>query len=129
MQVPPIICDYQLEVNLISYNNSAGRLEDGSCCDLENHMGICVPQDTCDITFTFEVRNFHTQIPFPSQTKVFGPYDNTDMINFPNCSTLMSSVRNPLTFVVPSTRWTGNVSQSIIIGSKSIYLLLILKSY
>ena len=109
--MPPIICDYQLEVNLISYNNSAKMLADGSCCDLEQN-GICFPQDTCDIRFTFEVRNFHTQMPFNSQTKVFGPYENTDVIIFPNCSTLMNNVRNPLMFLIPSNQWNANVSQS-----------------
>ena len=112
-QVPPIICDYQLEVNLISYNNSARRLEDGSCCDLESGS-MCFQQDTCDVRFTFEVRNLHTQTPFNSQTKVFGPYENTDMISFPDCSTLMSTsntaVRNPLIFIIPSNQWNAMVS-------------------
>ena len=107
-------------MNLISYN-SAGRLEDGSCCDLESG-DICIPQDTCDVRFTFEVRNLHTQTPFNSQTKVFGPYENTDMISFPNCSTLVSTsntaVRNPLTFTIPLSQWNAGVSfKTDIIGT------------
>ena len=99
-------------MNLISYSNSARRLEVGSCCDLESD-NTCFPQDTCDVRFTFEVRNLHTQTLFSSQTKVFGPYENTDMISFPNCSTLMSTnntVRNPLTFTIPSSQWNAGVS-------------------
>jgi hypothetical protein len=113
-QVPATVCDYQLEVNLISYNNSARRLEDGSCCDLENG-GICFPQDTCDARFTFSIQNFATQMTFHSQTKVFGTYEGTDAITFPNCSTLMNGVRNPLTFIIPTNQWSAGVSVSIIL--------------
>ena len=109
MQVPVVICDYQLEVNLNSYNNSERRLEVGTCCDLENN-GFCFPQDTCDVRFTFQVTNLHTLTMFYSQTKVFGPYENTDMITFPNCSILISNVGNPLTFIIPSNRWNAGVS-------------------
>lgn len=109
-QIPATVCDYQLEVNLISYNNSARRLADGSCCDLEGGGGVCLSQDTCDVRLTFSVQNFHTLMMFHSQTKVFGTYDNTDAIAFPNCGTLMSSVRNPLTFIVPTNQWSAGVS-------------------
>jgi hypothetical protein len=49
-----------------------------------------------------------------TQTKVFGTYENTDDISFPNCGTLMSSVRNPLTFIVPTDQWSAGVSIKII---------------
>ena len=104
-----ILCDYQLEVNLISYDNPQRRLEDGSCCDLESG-GMCFPQDTCDVRFTFSVQNFHTLMTFNTQTKVFGPYDNTDALTFSNCSTLMNNVRNPLAFIVPTNQWNAGVS-------------------
>jgi hypothetical protein len=112
-QVPATVCDYQLEVNLISYNNSARRLADGSCCDLERSDGVCLSQDSCDARFTFSVQNFATQMTFDSQTKVFGTYENTDTITFLNCSTLMSSVTNPLTFIIPTNQWSAGVSINI----------------
>jgi hypothetical protein len=52
---------------------------------------------------------------FHSQNKVFGTYENTDAITFPNCSTLMSSVRNPLTFIVPTNQWNAGVSIFVVI--------------
>ena len=112
-QVPATVCDYQLEVNLISYNNSARRLADGSCCDLEGG-GVCLPQDTCDVQFTFSVQNFHTLTTFRGQTKVLGTYDNTDVIIFPNCGTLTNNVRNPLTSIVPTDQWSAGVSITIL---------------
>ena len=113
-QVPATVCDYQLEVNLISYNNSARRLGDGSCCDLEGGGGACLPQDTCDVRLTFSVQDFRTLMTFNSQTKVLGPYENTDAITFLNCSTFMNNERNPLTFIVPTNQWSAGVSISII---------------
>ena len=49
---------------------------------------------------------------FQRQTKVLGPYENTDVITFPNCSTLVNSnnERNPLTFIVPTNQWSAGVS-------------------
>jgi hypothetical protein len=46
-------------------------------------------------------------------TKVFGTYENTDAITFPNCGALMSSVRNPLTFIIPTNQWSAGVSIKI----------------
>ena len=114
LQVPVVVCEYQVEVNLISYDNPQRRLADGSCCDLESG-GVCFPQDTCDVRFTFSVQNIHTLTTFNSQTKVFGTYENTDMLTFPNCSTLMNNVRNPLTFIVPTNQWNATVSFNIIL--------------
>jgi hypothetical protein len=130
-QVPATVCDYQLEVNLISYNNSARRLANGSCCDLDNPGGACLQQHTCDVRFTFSVQNFFTLTTFHSQTKVFGTYENTDDILFPNCGTLMSSVRNPLTFIVPTNQWSAGVSikiNEITLTPYSIYIYLSIHS-
>ena len=116
LQVPVIVCDYQLEVNLISYNNSARRLADGSCCDLENG-GICFPQDTCDVRFTFSVQNFNTFMTFNDQTNVLGPYDDSDMLTFSNCSVLSAknNVQNPLRFIIPTSQWKAEVSVSTLV--------------
>ena len=59
MQVSVAMCDYQLELSLISYNNSARSLENGRCCD-SNTLTMCSVQDTCDIQFTFSVENINT---------------------------------------------------------------------
>ena len=71
-----------------------------------------MPQDTCDVRFTFSVQNFFTGTTFLRQTKVLGTYDNTDAVTFPNCSTLMNNERNPLTFIVPTNQWSAGVSMS-----------------
>ena len=113
LQVPVIICDYQLEVNLLSYNNSARRLQDGRCCDLRNPndpQAPCLPQDSCDVRFTFSVQNFNTLMTFNSQTKVLGTYDSSDVIRFAGCSTLTNDVSNPLVFQIPTNEWNAGVS-------------------
>ena len=99
-------------MNLISYDNPERRLSGGTCCDLESG-GVCFPQDTCDVRLTFSVQNFNTLTTFHSQTKVLGTYENTDMITFANCSTLMNAVRNPLTFMVPTNQWNAGVRITI----------------
>ena len=111
MQIPVIICDYQLEVYLISYNNSQRKLADGTCCDLRSLSspeGPCFPQDTCDARLSFSIQNATTLLN--SQTKVLGPYDDTDVILFPNCSNLTNGERNPLRFRIPSNEWNSGVS-------------------
>ena len=103
-----IISDYQLEVNLVSYNNPERRLQGGQCCDLGTTS--CLPQDTCDARLTFSVLNFDTSMRFPLLTKVVGTYQDTDMITFPNCSNLMGGEKNPLKFVIPTNQWNTGVS-------------------
>ena len=110
--MPVIVCDYQLEVNLISYNNPERKLQDGQCCDLRG-ADPCLPQDSCDVRFTFSVQNFNTLVTFHLQTKVLGTYENTDMIIFTNCSALMGNERNPLKFIIPSNQWTDGVSYTL----------------
>ena len=110
MQV--IVCDYQLEINIISYNNSAGRLETSQqCCDagVSDDDGSCSLEDSCDTYFTFSVQNFNSMITLSAQTKSFGTYDNRNVITFATCSTLMNGIRNPLTFVIPFHFWSDGV--------------------
>ena len=111
MQVSAVMCDYQVEVNLISYNNSARRLENGQCCDIKssNAQTECSLYDTCDVQFTFSIENINTVMTFSDQNKVVGRYNDT--IRFDSCSTFLNGVRNPLTFVIPSNQWKSGVSQ------------------
>ena len=105
------MCDYQVEVNLISYNNSARRLENGQFCDIKtsNAQAECSLQDTCDVQFTFTIENLNTVTTFSDQNKVVGRYG--DVIRFDNCSTFLNGVRNPLTFIIPASQWKSGVSQ------------------
>ena len=109
LQVPITVCDYQVEVNLVSYNNPQGRLQDGSCCDLDSGS-VCLPQDTCDVRLTFSVQNFGTSTTFNLQTKVLGTYENRDMITFASCSILTNNERNPIKFAIPTNQWRMGVS-------------------
>ena len=120
-QVPVIVCDYQVEVNLISYNNPQRRLQDGSCCDLESG-GNCLPQDTCDVRLTFSVQNFATLMTFHDQTKVLGTYENSDMISFANCSTLTNNERNPLKFTIATNQWNMGVRLPLV-NAQDFYVL------
>ena len=111
------VCDYQIEVNLISYNNSARRLDNGQgqCCDVKTNNTMqpaasCLGQDTCDVQFKFSAENFTTRMKFSGQSVVIGPYQDSDVITFDRCCTLMDSSRNPLVFLVPSTDWRNGVS-------------------
>ena len=114
MQVSVALCDYQLELNLISYNNSARSLENGRCCDTNTRtMQRCSVQDTCDVQFTFSVENINTVTTFSDQNKVVGTYENSDVIQFNNCSVFTNGVRNPLTFIIPSNQWRSGVSQLV----------------
>ena len=97
-------------MNLITYAHSARRLIEGSCCDGLETNGVCL--GICDVQFTFSVQNFDTMTTFDSQTKVFGTYESTDEITFPNCGTLRSSVRNPLIFIISTNQWSVGVSIS-----------------
>ena len=105
------VCDYQIEVNLISYNNSAGRLENGQCCDVKTSRMPCSLQETCDVQFTFSVENINTRTVFGDQDKVVGTYNDQVRLNIDNCSPFLNGVRNPLTFVIPSNQWRSGVSQ------------------
>ena len=51
---------------------------------------------------------------FSDQDKIVGTYENSDMIAFDNCSTLMNGVRNPLTFFIPSSQWNSGVSFKLV---------------
>ena len=110
VQVPVIVCDYQLELKLISYNHSTGRLQNGRCCDSRKNNDIHAPcslQDTCDVRFEFLVQNFMRTV----SNRYFGIYDNSDIITFANCSTLINSyVQHPLTFTIPTNKWNEGVS-------------------
>ena len=105
------VCDYQLEINLISYNNSARRLENGQCCDVKttNAQGMCSLEDTCDVQFTFSVENIDTATTFSDQNKVVGQYN--DVVSFDSCSAFLNGVRNPLTFIIPTRQWKTGVSK------------------
>jgi hypothetical protein len=110
VQASVAMCDYQVEVNLISYNNSARRLQNGQCCDIKTTTaeGTCSLQDTCDVQFTFSVENIITVTMFGDQDKIVGRY--SDAVRFDNCSTFLNGVRNPLTFIIPSKQWRSGVS-------------------
>ena len=120
MQLSVAVCDYQLEVNLISYNNSARMLQDGQCCE-SNALAMCSEQDSCDVRFTFSAENINTVTTFSDQNKVVGTYENSDVIRFDNCSTFKNGVRNPLTFIIPSNQWKSGV------GHCMSYILCFLK--
>lgn len=111
------VSDYQIEVNLISYNNSARRLDNGhgQCCDVKTNdtmqpAASCSGPDTCDVRFKFSAENFTTGMKFSEQSVVIGPYQDSDVIVFDRCCTLMDGSRNPLVFVIPSTNWRNGVS-------------------
>lgn len=111
------VCDYQIEVNLISYNNSARRLDNGlgQCCDVKTNNTMqpaasCLGQDTCDVRFKFSAENFTTRMKYSDQSVVIGPYQDSDVVTFDRCCTLMDGSRNPLVFLVPSTDWRNGVS-------------------
>ena len=108
-----VLSDYQVEVQLVQYANPTGRTSDGQCCDLAIGMS-CHATEACDVRITFSPRNLGTNMLFSSETKAIGYYDNTNLINFPNCAELKTfvaeTVTNPLTFRIPSSQWTGGVS-------------------
>ena len=107
-----VLSDYQVEVQLVQYANPTGRISDGQCCDLASGTS-CHAAETCDVRITFSPRNLDTNMLFSSETKAIGTYDNTDLIDFPNCAeleTFVAAVTNPLTFCIPSSQWTGDVS-------------------
>lgn len=109
--VPTLVLgDYQIEIDLRSYNNSGGRQNDGTCCDATHPNGFCFPGDTCDTRLTFTVRNFDTNVMFPSETKTVGDYDDMDIINFMNCNQLINGQCNPLTFFISPGSWGDRVS-------------------
>ena len=114
MQVSAAVCDYQVEVNLISYNNSERRLQNGQCCDIKTNNTqqtvSCLEQDTCDVGFKFSVENLDTGTKFSNQSVVIGTYQDSNLITFDRCCTLINGVRNPLVFVIPSTSWSNGVS-------------------
>ena len=98
----------------MQYSNSGGRLADGNCCDLESGQS-CSPTEVCDVQFIFKIENSDSGTRYDSQTLGAGRYDNTNLINFNNCEELpthitSSAATNPLTYVIPSTDWTGTVS-------------------
>ena len=57
---------------------------------------------------------------FSDQDKIVGTYENSDMIAFDNCSTLMNGVRNPLTFFIPSSQWNSGVSFKLVKKNPSL---------
>ena len=111
------MCDYEVEVSLISYNNSAMRLQNDQCCDIKTSStqqaaASCLGQtDTCDVRFRFSVENSDTGTEFRNQSVVLGLYQDSNVITFDRCCTLMNGVRNPLVFVIPPTNWSKGVSQ------------------
>ena len=109
-----VLADYQIELDLRSYNNSGGRRSDTTCCDATiPNTQICFPGDTCDTRLNFNVRNFDTNQMYIDQTKTVGDYDGMDIINFMNCSQLINGQGNPLVFVIDPTTWTRNVSDGM----------------
>lgn len=108
-----VLSDYQVEVQLVQYANPTGRLANGQCCDLANGM-FCHTGETCDVRIIFSPRNLDTNMLFGLETKAIGTYANTDLIDFPDCADLetfvTATVSNPLTFLIPSSQWTGSVS-------------------
>jgi hypothetical protein len=121
------VCDYQIEVNLISYNNSARRLQNGQCCDTKTNSTMqaaapCLGQDTCDVRFKFSAENYTTKMKIRNQSVIIGPYQDSDVITFDRCCTLMDGTRNPLIFIIPSSNWRNGVRCHVAIANNiSVY--------
>ena len=119
MQISLTACDYQVEVSLISYNNSVMRLQNGQCCDIKTNstqqaVVSCGGQtDTCDVRFRFSAEILDAEKELYNQSIVLGPYQDSNMITFARCCTLTNGARNPLVFVVPPAQWRNGVSESV----------------
>ncbi len=92
-----------------------GRLDDGSCCDLELGGSTCSGSETCDVEFIFSIRNIgDPAVSLASLTKGAGRYNDMNVINFGNCelfpTTTSVAAVNPLTFDVPTGDWSSTVS-------------------
>ena len=116
-QVPLVLGDYQLELNLIYYGNPQRRLANGECCDLRdptNPQANCLANDDCDVRFSFSVQNTSTLFVVNRQDIAVGTYENTATITFPNCANLINNRRNPLRFEIPTNQWRVGVSETLL---------------
>ena len=103
--------NYQLEIDLRSYSNPSRRVMDqstggnGACCDTAATDGSCIPQDTCDVIFDIEARNFRRQNSELAPEVQLGTFENSDSITFINCSLIMGG-RNPLLITFPASSYS-----------------------
>jgi len=102
--------DFQLEINLLTYQNPRRWKSSQTCCDTQGSSN-CLIQNTCDTEIAIRLQNFD-QLTNIGTGLLVGPYNDRDFITFPSCDTLLNNVQNPLVFTFSTAQFSVGVSKT-----------------